>query len=607
MQTDGNFTLTICPLNLNDMNNNRNLPAWIEVFFFTLILGMALVLTFSYHSQKGHFNWRSEIWADRAGNYIFVPATLYYHWNLSECPPKMDSRTGYGFVYDTVKGKIRTGQSCGLAIPLAPFFVGVHFITKFAGIPQDWGFAPIYHSMVNVAAAFYLVFGLFFLYRFLRKYFSAAVSMITVFFMFAGTNLFYYSVCDGLMTHVYSFFFASAFLLFLKKYFDERGKQLYFLIASVAIAMMVLIRPFSIILLVIPFVLDVRNAGEFKSRARLLFGFSRLPLMLIIIFVGYIPQFIYNHYLSGSYVVFAENGMYSNLLSPKFPGLWFSTINGLFLYTPLMILVIAGMVLMAIRKSANAWTGIILFILLSYIFASQTSWYSGCSFGQRLFIDFLPFFAAPFAFIIGGENQGGSKARTAFIILILVLFSWYNFRMSFAYEGCFFGSSWDWNKFGKTLNSAGLWPSKPGFAYTNDYENASMGNGSATTTLVSRSGSNSLVFDAQHEFNSHFFDYPGNMVKDGKLRKVKVKFYMFKTNSSETGALIVCDISKDGQRLFYDTRPLDVPMARTREWYAMPVNFDIPATIDPWSELKIYVWNKAKTTYYIDDLHIETE
>lgn len=589
------------------MNNKRNLPAWVEAVFFTMILGLALVLTFSYHSQKGLFNWRSGIWAERAGNYIFVPATLYFHWNLSECPPKMDERTGYGFVYDTKTGKIRTDQSCGLAIPLVPFFIGVHFITRFTGIPQDWGFAPIYHHMVNVAAVFYLLLGLFFLFRFLRKYFSDLVSMLTVFFLFAGTNLFYYSVCDGLMSHVYSFFLASAFLLFLKKYLDEGGKYLYFIVAAVALAMLVLIRPFSLILLLIPFILDIRTTGELKARMKPLFSFSRLPVMLLIIFIGYIPQFVYNHYLSRSYLVFAESGTYSNLLSPKLPALWFSTLNGLFLYTPLMILVIVGMVLMVIRKTVNAYTGIMLFILLSYVFASQNSWYSGCSFGQRLFIDFLPFLAVPFAFLLSSANEGGSKLRMGFVMFILVLFSWYNISMSFVYEGCFFGSSWDWNKFGKQLNSAGLLPSKPRFAYTNDYENSAIGRGAATTALVSRSGSYSLLFDPQHEFNSHFFEYPGNMVKDGKLSKVKVKFFMFKTSASETGALIICDISKDGQRVYYESRPMDVPMARTREWYALPINFDMPATIDPWSELKVYIWNKAGTTYYIDDLSIETE
>jgi len=50
-----------------------------------------------------------------------------------------------------------------------------------------------------------------------------------------------------------------------------------------------------------------------------------------------------------------------------------------------------------------------------------------------------------------------------------------------------------------------------------------------------------------------------------------------------------------------------VPMAATRKWYAVPVNFDIPQNLDPWAELKLYIWNRDKTTFYVDDLQINSE
>ena len=134
-----------------------------------------------------------------------------------------------------------------------------------------------------------------------------------------------------------------------------------------------------------------------------------------------------------------------------------------------------------------------------------------------------------------------------------------------------------------------------------------MNNGAARTRLVSNSGDYSLVFDRDHEFNTYYFEYLQNLKQTGGLSKLKVTCKVFKTNSSATGALVICEIQKEGAMLVYLSRPLDVPMSATRKWYAVPVNFDIPANLDPWSELKLYIWNKDKTTFYMDDMEINTE
>ena len=88
---------------------------------------------------------------------------------------------------------------------MSPFFVGVHYITKIFHIPQDWAFAPVYHRMTDVAAVFYLILGLWFLRRFLLNYFGERTSFFTALFIFTGTNLFYYTMMDPVMPHVYSF------------------------------------------------------------------------------------------------------------------------------------------------------------------------------------------------------------------------------------------------------------------------------------------------------------------------------------------------------------------------------------------------------------------
>jgi len=52
-----------------------------EGIFFLVLLIVSLFLTFHIHRNNGYFNWKSEIWADRAGYYIYLPAFFMYHFD----------------------------------------------------------------------------------------------------------------------------------------------------------------------------------------------------------------------------------------------------------------------------------------------------------------------------------------------------------------------------------------------------------------------------------------------------------------------------------------------------------------------------------------------
>lgn len=590
------------------MEMKKILPPWLEPVFFIVVAGLAVFLSFSYHSGKGYFNWKSEIWSDKAGAYIYLPATFYYHWDLKQCPEKMDEKTGSGFRYDTISRKIITKTTYGISLLVSPFFIGVHLITKVFHIPQDWAFAPVYHRMTDMAAVFYLVLGLFFLRRFLAGYFSELPSFLTVFFLFAGTGLFYYSTGSGLMPPVYAFFLSAVYLFFLQKFLAGPPKYIYFLLFSLALSLAVLISPSMLLMLAVMFFLDVSNSSQLKERLALLFRLKYFPVFLLILIIVFIPQLLYWKYSSGS--IFSSDPAslwFTNLLSPRLPELWFSPLNGLFVYAPLMFLVVLGMIMMIRKKAVNAWLGPGIFLILSYFLASWWCWYFGCSFGQPLVIGFLPLFGIPLAFLLQETISRRAYLRTAAILVSMLLLSAYTARLSFTFEECFFGSTWDWARFGRMLNTSKILPFRPAYSYSNDFENAAMNNGAATTRLVARSGDYSLLFDREHEYNVYFFEYLNNLKQAGQLTKLKVTYQVFKTGSAPTGAMIICEIRNNGITLAYLSRPLDVPMATTRKWYAVPVNFDIPQNLDPWAELKLYIWNRDKTTFYVDDLQINSE
>ena len=169
-----------------------------------LLLGIMIFLTLNRHSKSGYYNYHSEIWADKAGYYVYLPATFKYAFNPDEFPDSMDVRTGYGFSLDLKDHKIRTKYTCGVALMQIPFYFLADVLTTPLHQKAD-GFSPVYHRAVNVAAVFYLLAGILFLYLFLRNYFKISVTVLVLASLVLGTNLYYYAIDETGMSHVYSF------------------------------------------------------------------------------------------------------------------------------------------------------------------------------------------------------------------------------------------------------------------------------------------------------------------------------------------------------------------------------------------------------------------
>jgi hypothetical protein len=271
----------------------------------------------------------------------------------------------------------------------------------------------------------------------------------------------------------------------------------------------------------------------------------------------------------------------------------------------MMFLIVAGIVSMFISKESRAWMYAGLFILVTYLYASWWKWYFGCSYGQRYFVDLFPFLILPFGFLAEKALSKAGKARFIIIVTLVLLFSYYNIRMAFAYEGCFFGSTWDWNRYEARLNKAGILPVTPAFRYFNDFENDAYTPGTTTTNTVARSGDRSAALDSQHAFALGFADYPGNILPGKRLAKIISGLWVFKTSGKPTGAVLICEISKDGNMISREEKSLDVPMSAVRKWYFVPLNFDISDKTDAWALLKVYIWNKAGTSFYVDDVSLD--
>jgi len=405
-----------------------------------------LFLAFNKHSKDDYSSYRSVLWADASGYYVYNPIWFIYGNDWKKMPSDITRKTGTGFSFDPQTGRIITKYTSGVAILQAPFFLMAHFLSAPLGFPSD-GFSPIYHRAIAIAGAFYGLLGLFFSFLFLKKHFTEKISLITVFVFFISTNLFYYTLDASGFLHVYSFFLI-ALIAFLTCRIQKIPGFKYILPLFLALALAVLIRPTNIILVL--FILFFNNTSGIQQK----FAFFKKHLKsLVISSIAatsiFIPQTIYWTQSFGNPVVYSygDEG-FTFLFSPKLIPVWFSPNNGLFTYAPILLISIVGMAISIWKKNKNGIIVAGIFLLCSYIFSSWWNYWFGCAMGARSFVEYYPLFMFPFAFAV-------SPIKNKIMILLLCIFCttciWINMNIIYYYDGCFYGGEWDWDTYFKLI------------------------------------------------------------------------------------------------------------------------------------------------------------
>jgi hypothetical protein len=588
---------------MNGIKNNKRIK---EILLFYFLFATAITATISYHNNTGYYNWKSEIWADKAGYYIYLPSLFLYQFDANKCPEGIDEKTGYGFKIDPEGDKILTKYTYGVSFLLLPFFVIAILLSLLLDLPIDGGFGPLFHSMANVSSVIYLIGGLFLLYRFLLKYFSDLITLSVVVLLFLGTNLFYYGICDTLMSHVYSFFLFSLFLLSSRSFIDKPSEWRWFVLFTFSSVLIVLIRPTNIILWLLFFLLDCNGITDIRNRIRLITYWKRLLFFLTVLVLLLLPQLAYWKYLSGNWISWSyANEGFTNWNRPALIEVWFSTLNGLFVYTPIFILMMIGIFLMVKKKVSNGWLLLFYFLGISYLFSSWYCWYYGCSFGQRSYVEFYALFALPFGYLLQTiANHRLIVIRFSMLVLLTIMCI-ANVLLSFSFEKCFFGSTWDWDQFSRELNKAGLLRNETGFDnFKNDMENQSINFGIIRTDSVFYSRDHSAVIGSSTEFfdfRNTIFRHIGHQIPS----QITVSFHALCGNNTSASFQVVCVVNRKDSVLFYQQQNVELSLCNPAEWTPINHSFKLPASCQADDLIKVYLWNELKNDFFIDDYQIK--
>jgi hypothetical protein len=252
-----------------------------------------------------------------------------------------------------------------------------------------------YQYAAGLAGLAYMLAGLAILRRVLLRHFRAGVVLATLATITFGTNLFHYGTADATFSHAFAFFTIAALLDRTEEWWRKPTLRHAIELGAVA-ALVVLVRHTNgVLLLLIPAygVVHIRDVAP--AVVRLWARRRSIALMALTFAMVLLPQLLLyrratTHWLVSSYTGL---GLGINFTSPHILQVLFSTQKGLFFWTPVLLLAVAGVatpvgIAREIRTAAVATLA-----FNTYVISAFSDWQLAASYGHRGFTDSFAIFA----------------------------------------------------------------------------------------------------------------------------------------------------------------------------------------------------------------------
>jgi len=371
--------------------------------------------------------WKENIIINDVVNYYgYLPAAIIYH-DLTLDFVKNDPDFFYRKYWPETAangGKV-IRMTMGISYLYLPFFLTGHLLAGILAEPQT-GFSWPYQCCVLFGCLFYLVIGLIFLARILKRFFSEKISALVILCVFGGTNLFCYSTIDGLMSHGFIFSLMCTMLYYTIKW-HEQPERKNSIKLGLLLGLLTLIRPIHVSLILIPFLYGVNNWKGLGDKLKMLkSNYKYLVIVIICFLIPGIPQLIYWKYNSGQWFFYSYGKERFFFDHPHFIDGIFGFRKGWLVYTPVMVFALIGFYFMKRFAKDFFISSILAFALGSYMILSWWCWWYGGSFGQRSMIDFYGLLALPmgsfFSYVTEKKKVVSISIYTVVTLLIALNF-----------------------------------------------------------------------------------------------------------------------------------------------------------------------------------------
>lgn len=360
--------------------------------------------------------------SDGKGYYAYVTGVFIYQ-DLSFCFNETVEKekhpetmwTDYRYKLDSTK--IYTKYFAGTGIAYTPFFLVAHGISKLMGWESD-GYTPIYHGAIIIASLCYMALTMLFFGKILERYrISHWVKVFVTVLVYFGTNWFYYTTWESSLSHIYSAAFIAMFwygcMLFLERVSSARA-----LLLGLLLGMIVLIRPVNVlVVLFLPTLFPSWNSFWSFLKERV-WTVNRAGLALLACLLVVSVQFVLYKIQIDQWYIYSYSHEKFFFMQPHIFDFLFSIRKGFFVYAPIFIFSLGGLVLWYRSNKFSALWWVFSMVVITYVFSSWHMWWYGGTLGTRVFIEFYIFWSIPLAKLVQWLS---GKARLVVLTLLCLL------------------------------------------------------------------------------------------------------------------------------------------------------------------------------------------
>lgn len=365
---------------------------------------------FVFHFVQKDFNNRYErpIAGDAQAYYAYLPALFIYHDLsydfLDEINDKYyPTELQKNFLKEEGAGKVNKTFP-GVTLLYLPFFAIAHSLAVLFGLPSD-GYSAVYQVLFDIGLWCYLLLGLVFLMQILKKLdFQPKTIHLTLLILVLGTNMFFYSVYDQSVTHIYNFFLVNGCILALFK-FKESATFKWLGLAILSLALMAITRPTNFLVLGL-ILFFFPTLAFYQSAFKVLFTWKNgIKVLLIVLPILAIPFLLWKAQ-TGLWIVYSYGDEVFDFTQPHLSEFLFSYFKGWFTYTPLAFFaLLIGFYFLWKENRKQFVIGIVFYAVCIYIFSSWWCWYYGAGMSQRVMIDHYILLAFLIALILKKSTE----------------------------------------------------------------------------------------------------------------------------------------------------------------------------------------------------------
>jgi hypothetical protein len=358
------------------------------VFFALLLTSIAIFL--AHYALVGN-----AVWGDGRYYYAYTRSLV-----IDQDLDFSNERLVDPFYFDNIKTPIgRVGNKYSIGTPLfwLPAFLTAHLFSLLGsvlGLPLiPDGYSHLYRIFIGLNSVAFTLIGLAFSFLVARRLTTTRVALLATLTIAVGSHLFYYLAVDPINSHPPSMFTAGLLVWY---WFTHARHQLNFrraLVLGLLTGTVTLIRNHDVIyaLPILFWIITTSTSLRSKIAYTTAYICGAASVFTIQLMVWYR---LYGTLTSPYYLL----GESFDLTRLKLLPVLFSLNNGLFIYAPILLLSLYGLIKSAQKSSRLAQAGIILFTLQALILAGWSGWWGGESFGGRMFLSLTPSFILGLAY-----------------------------------------------------------------------------------------------------------------------------------------------------------------------------------------------------------------